>query len=79
MKKKEKTTYHINEVALRMIGSKMRELRNGKEISIERLDNSSGMDYSQLARMEGGTVNFSISYLFRVTEALGVTLKDLLP
>ncbi len=37
------------------------------------------MDYSQLARMELGQVNFSISYLFRVAEALGVTPKDLLP
>ena len=79
MKKKEKTTYHINEAALLLIGSKMRELRNRKEISIEGLANSSGMDYSQLARMEGGKVNFSISYLFRVAEALGGTPKDLLP
>jgi len=37
------------------------------------------MDYSQLARMETGQVNFTISYLFRVAEALGVTPKDLLP
>jgi len=79
VKKKEKTTYHINEAALRLIGSKLREIRKGKEISIESLANTSGMDYSQLARMEGGKVNFSISYLFRVAEALGVTPKDLLP
>ena len=48
-------------------------------MSIEYLANSSDMDYSQLARMELGQVNFSISYLFRVAEALGVTPKDLLP
>lgn len=46
---------------------------------MENLANSSGIDYSQWARMETGSVNFSISYLFRVAEALGVTPKDLLP
>lgn len=62
-----------------LVGTKMREVRTAKQISIESLANSSGMDYSQLARMELGQVNFSISYLFRVAEALGVTPKDLLP
>ncbi|GAB3422421.1 helix-turn-helix domain-containing protein [Niabella aquatica] len=57
----------------------MREIRQSKKISIETLANTSGMDYSQLARMETGQVNFTVSYLFRVAEALGVTPKDLLP
>ena len=61
------------------MGAKIREIRNSKGISIEQLANSSGMDYSQLARMETGQVNFTISYLFRVAEALGVTPKSLLP
>jgi transcriptional regulator with XRE-family HTH domain len=62
-----------------LVGSKIREIRMAKNISIENLANTSGMDYSQLARMEVGAVNFTISYLFRVAEALGVTPKDLLP
>ena len=62
-----------------LIGAKIREVRTDKGISIESLANSSGMDYSQLARMETGQVNFTISYLFRVAEALGVTAKSLLP
>lgn len=79
MKKKANTSHYINEAALMLIGSKMRELRQAKGVSIETLANTSGMDYSQLARMEGGKVNFTISYLFRVAEALGVTPRDLLP
>ena len=62
-----------------LVGAKIREIRTTKGVSIEYLANSSGMDYTQLARMELGNVNFSISYLFRVAEALGVTPKDLLP
>ncbi len=79
MKKKGKREYYINKSALSLVGAKIREIRLSKDISIEYLANSGGMDYSQLARMETGQVNFTISYLFRVAEALGVTPKDLLP
>ena len=79
MKQKEKKAYYINKPALLLVGSKIREVRTLKGISIETLANTSAMDYSQLARMETGQVNFTISYLFRVAEALGVTPKDLLP
>ena len=79
MKKQGKKEYYINKSALLLIGAKMREHRIKKDISIEYLANTSGMDYSQLARMELGQVNFTISYLFRVAEALGITPKELLP
>lgn len=79
MKQKGKREYYINKSALLLVGAKIREARLKKEITIEYLANSSGMDYSQLARMETGQVNFTISYLFRVAEALGVTPKELLP
>jgi DNA-binding Xre family transcriptional regulator len=77
--KTSKKEYYVNKAALSLIGTRMREVRLKKDITIEYLANTSGMDYSQLARMELGQVNFSISYLFRVAEALGVTPKDLLP
>lgn len=79
MKKSAKRGYYINKTALLRVGAKIREVRTSKDISIEKLANTSGMDYSQLARMETGQVNFTISYLFRVAEALGVTPKELLP
>jgi len=79
VKQKSKSGYYINKAVLSLIGAKMREIRNSKGFSIEQLANNSGMDYSQLARMELGQVNFTISYLFRVAEALGVTPKELLP
>ncbi len=49
-----------------------------KEISQETLANECEIDYSQLNRMELGKVNFSISYLYRIAEALSVDPKDLL-
>ncbi|MBK7097487.1 MAG: helix-turn-helix transcriptional regulator [Sphingobacteriales bacterium] len=71
--------YYINKPALILIGNKIRTFRLSKKLSIEALANTSGMDYSQLARMETGQVNFTISYLFRVAEALEVHPRDLLP
>lgn len=79
MKKVPKKSYYINKPALGLIGVKIKKIRQSKDISVETLANTSGMDYTQLYKMENGTVNFSISYLFRVAEALGVTPKDLLP
>jgi transcriptional regulator with XRE-family HTH domain len=79
VKKTPKRGYYVNKSALLRVGAKIREVRTSKDISIETLANTSGMDYSQLARMETGQVNFTISYLFRVAEALGVTPKELLP
>lgn len=79
MKKKSKRKYYINKTALLLIGTRIREVRLKKKFSIEYLANTSGMDYSQLTRMELGQVNFSISYLFRVSEALGITPRELLP
>jgi transcriptional regulator with XRE-family HTH domain len=79
VKKKSKRKYYINKTALLLIGTRIREVRLKKKFSIEYLANTSGMDYSQLARMELGQVNFSISYLFRVSEALGITPRELLP
>ena len=79
MKKAPKKSYYINKTALLLVGNRIREIRTAKNLSMENLANSSGIDYSQWARMETGLVNFSISYLFRVAEALGVTPKELLP
>ena len=79
MKKAPKKSYYINKTALLQIGDKIREVRTAKKKSMENLANDSGIDYSQWARIETGKVNFSISYLFRLAEALGVNPKDLLP
>jgi transcriptional regulator with XRE-family HTH domain len=64
---------------MKQIGEKIREIRNQKNVSIEALANECGVDYSQVNRMELGKVNFSISYLNKIANALGVDPKTLLP
>jgi transcriptional regulator with XRE-family HTH domain len=79
VKRTSQKKYFVDETALKLVGARMRELRLKKGMTIEYMANTTGMDYSQLSRMESGKVNFTISYLFRVAVSLGVTPKELLP
>ena len=78
MENKAKRSYYKDEEALRRVGLRMREIRTSKKISQEKLALECDIDFSQLNRMELGKVNFSISNLYRVAEALHVDPKDLL-
>lgn len=78
VKSKRKRSYYKDDEVLKLIGTKIRELRTNKEISQETLANECDIDYSQLNRMELGKVNFSISNLFRIARALNVNPKELL-
>ena len=61
------------------VGDKIRKAREYKKISQEALGNEFGIDYTQINRMELGKVNFSISYLSRIAQALGIPPKELIP
>lgn len=63
-----------------MIGQNIRKYRLLKGYSQSELAFECGeKEWSQISRMERGLVNFHISYLFVIAEALGVTPKELLP
>lgn len=69
-----------NDDKLKLIGENIRKFRLAKGLTQNELAFECGeKEWSQISRMERGLVNFSISYLFIVSEALGVTPKDLLP
>lgn len=81
MAKQRRKNQIKDEDFLRIIGEKIRSYRIEKgmtqtELAIACEDNK---DYSQISRMERGKVNFSITYLKLVAEALDVTPQDLLP
>ena len=79
MKKPATRKYFKDEELLIQIGNKIREIRQSREMSQEKLANECGIDYSQVHRMEMGKVNFSVSYLSKLAAALNVSIKDLLP
>ena len=80
MKKQGKIAYHRNDKQLKTIGENIRKCRRAAGLTqIDLAFKCGDIDWSQISRMERGLVNFSISYLLLVAEALEVSPKDLLP
>ena len=79
MNKQKSWTRYKDEELLKQIGTKIREARTALDMSIENLAHECEVDYSQINRMELGKVNFNISSLNKVAQALSKNLKDLLP
>jgi len=70
--------YRDNEV-LKLFGDKVRAVRLSKKMSQEDLAYETGLEYSQINRIELGKINTSISHLFLIAKALKVSPKELLP
>ena len=80
MKAKKKIKHFRKDEQLKVIGEKIRKYRKAKKLTQEELALlCNDKEWSQISRMERGLVNFSISYLLLVAEALEVNPKDLLP
>jgi len=80
VKKRGKRTYFRDDVFLEKIGQRVRELRLAKGMTQMDLAFACGdKDYSQINRVELGKVNFSVSYLSLIANALEVTPAELVP
>jgi transcriptional regulator with XRE-family HTH domain len=77
--KRERKKYQRDDLFLRNIGLRIRQLRIEKGMSQENLAfECEYADFSQINRIELGKVNFSISYLKLIAEKLDVPVKELL-
>lgn len=80
MKKTGRRPYHRDDDFLTKIGARIREIRREKGLTqMELAFKCNDKDYSQINRVELGKVNFSVSYLGLLADALEVEPKDLLP
>lgn len=80
MKKQPKRIYYRDDTFLQKIGERVRELRTAQGMTqMDLAFKCHDKDYSQINRVELGKVNFSVSYLALISEALGVKPHDLLP
>lgn len=59
------------------IGGNIRRLRLAKKMSIETVAIESGMDYTQLSRIELGKINTSIYQLYKISITLKVSLEEI--
>lgn len=59
-------------------GKNLQRLRTTKGLSIRALASSSGLEYSQVQRIESGKVNLSLTTIHSLAEGLGIAPAELL-
>ena len=59
------------------VGTRIREIRVSKNLSMEKLATDTGIEYSQLSRIELGKINTSIYHVYIISHSLKVSLQDL--
>ena len=63
---------------LRVFGRRLSQLREEQGISIEQLAARTGLDPSDIARIESGEQDLPITAIFRLAEGLGILPAQLL-
>jgi transcriptional regulator with XRE-family HTH domain len=66
-----------NQEYLNAFGSNLRKHRKTKGLSMERLAQISGIEYSQISDIELGKINTTISTVYLISKALEIPTKDL--
>ena len=59
------------------VGNRIREIRISKSLSMEKLATDTGIEYSQLSRIELGKINTSIYHVYIISQSLKVPIQDL--
>ncbi len=74
---KRPTKYVHDEKVITFLSTRIRNIREEKGITQEELANEAEIGLAQLKRIELGLVNTSISSLYRIANALDLTLGEL--
>ena len=64
--------YKRNDIAIKLFGKNLQEMRKSKGISQEELAYRTDLELSQIGRIERGVINTSISNVFIIAESLEV-------
>lgn len=69
---------HQKTVVVKLLGERIRKLRNENHLSLESLAFKADMDYTQLSRIELGKINTSTYQIYKIAEALNISILDIL-
>lgn len=58
-------------------GARLRQVRLANNLTQEELAAKSGLEFSQIGRIERGLINTSISTVFTLAKTLGVDVREL--
>ncbi len=67
-----------NEKVLKRFGKHLEQLRTEKGLSLRKLADLADVDFSQIHRIEKGQSNPSLTMLLTLTEALEITVEELM-
>lgn len=67
-----------NAIFLKRIGGRVRDIRKSKKISLRKLGDICGLDYSFICIMENGKYSPNVTTLKRIADALKVDIKEFL-
>ena len=65
------------EEVIKSVGLKIREIREGKDISIMTLADKLDIEYNNMIRIEKGRTNPTLGTLYGIAQALDVKLIDI--
>jgi len=62
---------------LKKIGFRIKEIREAKGISQQDLASNCNFEKANMSRIEAGRTNFTISTLYKISQALEITISEL--
>jgi transcriptional regulator with XRE-family HTH domain len=65
------------EQMIKLVGSRIRSVRTAKQLTIEKVAFDSGMEYTQLSRIELGKINTSIYHIYKISRSLDIMVLDI--
>lgn len=67
-----------DEAVLKAFGKHLREVRDARDLSLRKLSEKTGVDFSQIHRIEKGESNPTLTMLLKLAEGLEVNPSELL-
>ena len=72
-----KMKYKRNDEGIKAFGKNLKKIRKEKNVTQEQLAFDTGLELSQIGRIERGVINTSISNVFEIAKALNIEVKKL--
>ena len=66
------------ETVVKLVGSRVREIRLENKQTIEALAFSSDMEYTQLSRIELGKINTSLFQIYKISRSLNISVAEIM-
>lgn len=66
-----------DEVGIKRLGARIKEIREVKKITQEELVRRTGFELRQIGRIERGEISTSVSHVLKIAEALKIPVSEL--